>query len=472
MNMPDDPDTPPQPSAQAAWERLRASFANFGQLRRNARLYLISNTLQSFTAGVIGVLYTLFLNGLGYGTGFIGATIFLGAAGGALGIFPASMLIRRLGWRAMLLWSYLVGGVAIFLQLIAPTPAVTLLTTLGVGASVAVLLVLNAPFLAAHSDPERRNAIFGLNNALGFLAGVTGTLAGGFLPIWIKTWFAAEPSWLLALRPLLLADPQARVYQVAMLVSGIVAIPSCIPIFMMREDEAEMRTALASSDAPAERISFNERIARWKRLAREVATGAIGRLTLSQSLVGLGAGFFFPYLNIYFVTRLGASTAFFGALSAAVTASLALVSLLSAPLADRFGRSRVVLVGQVASLPFLFLMGATPVLVVVSICFVVRAAVMNIGAAPLQALLMDSVPEERRVLASNTYNVSWQGMWAVGAALGGVLIGVGGPSAPFFVATALYGLSAILFARWFFRRGSSSADAAPPEPQVADSSPR
>jgi MFS family permease len=454
------------------WQRLSDSFARFGHLRRNARLYLISNTLQSFTAGAIGVLYTLFLNGLGYGTTFIGVTVFVGAAGGALGIFPASVLIRRLGWRAMLLWSYLVGGVAIFLQLIAPTRAVTLITTVGVGASVAVILVLNAPFLAAHSEPEDRNAIFGLNNALGFLAGVTGTLIGGLLPIWVAAGFDAHLPWLEALRPFLLTQPQARTYQVAMLVSGVVAIPSFIPIVLMREGKRDaLNTAMGDATQGAA-DPLRERLTAWWALARGVARGAVGRLSFSQALVGFGAGLFFPYLNIYFVNRLGASTAYFGALSATVTAVLALVSLLSAPLADRFGRARVVLAGQVASLPFLIMMGAGAglagaALAIISACYVIRSMLMNIGAAPLQALLMDTATPEHQVLASNVYNVSWQGAWAVGAALGGGLIAVGGYGAPFYVAAVFYGLSATLFGWWFLPRRSARVGGPPASAEPA-----
>jgi MFS family permease len=430
---------------------LTGSFARFGHLRRNARLYLISNTLQAFTAGAIGVLYTLFLDGLGYGTTFIGVTLFVGAAGGALGILPASALTRRLGWRAMLLLSDLIGGVAIAIQLIAPTRALTLITSLGVGASVAIFLVLNAPFLAANSTPAQRNAIFGLNNALGFLAGVTGSVIGGLLPVWIMAGFHAQTPWLLALSPYLLADPQARVYQLAMLAAGAVAVPSIIPVLMMREHDEGMGSAPAAPQIPL-RVSLGERLSAWLRLARSAVSGTVGRFSVSQALVGFGAGLFFPYLNIYFVNRLGASTAFYGALTAGVTAMLALVSLLSAPLADRFGRMPLALVVQVASLPFMIAMGAVPVLLVVSACYIIRSTLMNTGAAPLQAWLMDAVTPERRVVASNAYNISWQGAWAVGAALGGGLIALGGYGAPFYVAAGCYAVSAALLGRWFLPR--------------------
>jgi MFS family permease len=439
------------------WRQLTDFFARFGRLRRNARLYLISNTIQAFTAGAIGVLYTLFLDGLGYGTGFIGLALFIGAAGGALGILPASVLTRRLGWRAMLLLSDLIGGLAIAIQLLAPTRAVTLITSLGVGASVAIFLVLNAPFLAANSAPEQRNAIFGLNNALGFLAGVSGSVIGGLLPVWIAAGYQAQAPWLLTLQPWLLANPQARVYQIAMLVAGVVAVPSILPVLMMRERDAGMSNATAPAAPAQPHVGLGERMSGWLTDARSVASGTIGRFSVSQALVGFGAGLFFPYLSIYFVNRLGASTAFYGALSAGVTAMLALVSLLSAPLADRFGRVRVALVAQVASLPFMIAMGAVPALVVVSACYVIRSTLMNTGAAPLQAWLMDAVTPQRRVLASNAYNISWQGAWAVGAALGGGLIALGGFGAPFYVATACYTISAVLLGLWFLpgQRGAA-----------------
>jgi MFS family permease len=440
------------------WRQLTSSFARFGHLRRNARLYLISNTLQAFTAGALGVLYTLFLDSLGFGTTFIGVTLFVATAGGALGILPASVLVRRLGWRAMLLWSDLIGGVAIAVQLLAPTPAIVLITSVGIGASVAIFLVLNAPFLAANSAPEQRNAIFGLNNALGFLGGVSGTLIGGFLPLWITAGFRAQTAWLLALRPLLLANPQARVYQLALLAAGVVAVPSIIPVLLLRDerDESEKR-ARSGQDEPAPQppaTPLGERIGGWLRIARGAVTSGVGRFSFSQALVGFGAGLFAPFLNIYFVDRLGASTAFYGALTATVTALLAVVSLASAPLADRFGRVRVALVAQVASLPFMVAMGVAPLLLVVAACYVIRSTLMNTGGAPLQAWLMDAVTPQQRVLASNAYNISWQGAWAIGAALGGGLIALGGYGLPFYVAAAFYAASAALLGIWFLpRRG-------------------
>src|SRR5215469_2610001 len=99
----------------------------FRTLRRNARLYLLSNTLQAATAGAAGVLYTLYLASLGYGTDFIGLVAVVATIGGGLGIIPAGWLVRRVGWRTGLIWSDLIGGVSVALQLVFPTTPVILL---------------------------------------------------------------------------------------------------------------------------------------------------------------------------------------------------------------------------------------------------------------------------------------------------------------------------------------------------------
>src|SRR5690348_13277554 len=99
-----------------------------------------------------------------------------GALGGALGILPAGLLVDRLGWRAMLLWSDFLGGGALFLQFILPTPLVTLVTAVVTGLSVAMVIVVNAPLLAANSSQAERTALFGLSNATGLLASVVGSL--------------------------------------------------------------------------------------------------------------------------------------------------------------------------------------------------------------------------------------------------------------------------------------------------------
>ncbi len=459
---------------------LANSLARFRGLRRNARLYVISNTIQAASAGALGVLYTLFLSSLGYGADFIGVVIVIGTIGGGLGILPASPLAARLGWRRVLLLSDLVGGVAVAVQFVFPTPPVIIVTTLGVGASVALFLVVNAPFLAANSTPTERIALFGLSTALGYLAAVAGSLLGGFLPGWMS-----HTALFTALAPVLDHSAQARAYQLSLLAAGALSLPSIIPILLLRDEPLAAETlaqaplsplgrAASAIDAPIlpvagalppvpmPALDAAKRLQLRTRLDQGVAAlrGAIGRFTITQALVGFGAGMFFPYVNLYFVKELHATTEYFGVLSALLTVLLALAALVSVPLAGRFGKTRTAVVAALCSVPFLLAMGAFPLLWVVSVAFLVRSFLMNIGGTPLQAFLMEIVPERLRVVASGAFNVSFQLAGAAGSGIGGLLITHLGFRPIFFVAAPFYLTSAFLLLLWFGGRAEAHTRAA------------
>ena len=451
---------------------MPAPLANLGDsfraLRSNARLYLVSNTLQAVTAGAFAVLYVLFLTKLGYGTDFVGLVLVIGTVGGGLGIIPASALVERMGFKSLLLWSDFVGGFAFAIQLFIPTPPVILLTTLAAGASFALFLVVNAPFLAANSSERERTALFGLNNALGFLAAVVGSLLGGVLP----SWFGGLPlnghAALAWLRPLLVQNADARPLQLALMAVGLVAVPAFVPILFLRE---EPRPQPAGDGRSVER-GAGDRRATWERLSRrardgwratlEEARGVIGRFSVTQALIGFGAGLYFPYLSVYFVNDLHTTLKFFGVFNAVMTVSLAGAALLSAPLAARYGKLPASIIAQLLSIPFLLATGLFPVVWIVSGALLARTFLMNIPGAPLQAYLMEAVPEHRRVIASGVYNVSFQLVGALGAGAGGVLIDHIGFPATIVIAAPFYAISAALLILWFgFRRTPPTSSAEP-----------
>jgi len=447
---------------------LADAFGRFRALGRNARLYLVSNAIQAVSVGAIAILYTLYLAALGYGTDFIGVTVIVATIGGGLGIIPANPLVRRFGWRTMLLASDLVGGVSILAQIVAPTAPVILLTSLGVGASVAIVFVINTPLLTAYSTPRERTALFGLNNAIAFIGGILGTLLGGALPELFARPDIRDLSLMRALRPLLVAPDQAHIYELSLLAAGVIALPSLIPVLLMRDEpRQESAPALplpAAAPLPlplsAERggqgmrtspAPLRKRLASALAAARIIATGVIGRFSLEQAIVGFGAGMFVPYVSLYFVNRLHVSPLTFGALSAVLSVAVALASLLAAPISERFGRMRASVVAQTASLPFLLALGLFPVFWLAAIAYVTRAALMALTNPPLQTFYMEAVPDERRVLASSASNVGFQMAWSLGAGAGGWLIAIAGYRRPFMTAAPCYGIGAALLVIWFGR---------------------
>lgn len=429
---------------------LIASYLrSYRRLGRNAKLYLISNTVQALSAGAAGVLYLLYLSALGYGKNFIGLTLFAGVVGAAIAIPPASPLVARLGWKRMLLWSDWIGGIAIVLQLIIPVAPLILLTTVAVGASFAIVLIVNTPLLTAYSPPDERTAVFGLGSALGLIAAVLGSLLGGSLQFWFAVPGVAHSGLLHLLSPLLVPIAKARPYELAMLATGALAIPSIIPIYLMNEDgrsqPAQVRAASVS------RIALGTRLREWVRLGVEFAGGVVGRFSLSQALLGFGAGLFVPYLSLYFVDHLHVSTFSYSVLAAAVTVLQAFTALLAASLARRFGEVRGSVLAQFGTLPFLLGLAFGPGVAIIAACFLIRGALISMSGPPLQTFLMGAVPEERRVVASEAFNVTWQVAGAVGVALGGEILQYFGYTPDFLIAAACYTASALLLLIWFGR---------------------
>jgi predicted MFS family arabinose efflux permease len=94
---------------------------------------------------------------------------------------------------------------------------------------------------------------------------------------------------------------------------------------------------------------------------------------------------------------------------------------------------------------------------IVAATLLVRTFLMNIPGAPLSAYLMEAVPEQRRVIASGVYNVSFQLIGALGAGVGGVLIHRIGFPITILLAAPFYAASSILLVVWFGLRRQPAA---------------
>src|SRR6266446_9561223 len=208
----------------------------FGRFRRNARLYLVSNALSGVTTGIFLVLYNLYLVALGYGTDFIGVILLVGTLGAGLAIFPAGWCVDRFGGKAILIWSSLLIAVAGMGLLLLRQPVPLLVSSFVTGIGGAFVLVVNAPFLTVNSTPAERSHLFSLNIVLSLVTTVLGKVIGGVLPLWFHSvsWLMAPlspwSSWLLA------NQPDARSYQLALLLAGIIAGPSLVPLFLLSND--------------------------------------------------------------------------------------------------------------------------------------------------------------------------------------------------------------------------------------------
>jgi MFS family permease len=420
------------------------TLRSYGRFQRNARLYLLSYALSGVTTGIILVLYNLYLAALGYSTDFIGLVLFAATLGAGLSIFPAGLCVDRFGGKAILIWASLEIGIAGAGQIFFRQPTPLLVSAFLVGVGGAFVIVVNAPFLTLNSSPAERAQLFSLAIVVSLITTVLGEVLGGALPLWFRTF-----SWLMAPLPvwgtlLLVSQPLARSYQLALLFAGIIAAPSFIPLFLMHND-CPLRTNRVQSPSSALRPRLE---LLWVTIrATDLATlvrNPLLVITAIYTLFGAGAGLFLPYANLYFVQHLGASSALFGLIDGAANTLNALATLAAPWVALRIGKMKALTVTRLFSLPIQLLIGLTSFLPLAAFLYPLRQALMDMSVGLLQVYSMESVPSQRRGFANSSYQAAFQAVQALTTPLGGWIIARSGFGPVFVGAAVLYLLAIVL----------------------------
>ncbi len=451
-------------------EQAGSYLRQFWHMSRNARLYLIGNTLNSISVGIFALLYNLYLVALGYQADFIGVLLVIGTVGGALGMLFTGPLLARWGEKAVLFWSSLVAGVAGALQLLVPIAFSLITTSFVLGVAGGVYLVIGAPLLAGGSQESARSHIFSLNAALALITTVIGQALGGYLPDLVRQPVIASSSLLRLADPLLVSGAQARSYELALLLAGLIAAPSFLPVLMMDPTppvRPDTRATTASSSPTLSGLlqqagdllrawPLSQMLSHLQALLR----GPIGQLAVVEGLIGLGAGLFIPYFNLYFVAHLGISTSLYGVITALSTLLMALATLAGPFFAARLGKVRGAVIAHLASLPFLLILGFSQALPLVLAAYLVRWSLMNMAEPVLLSFFMGVVRPAERATANSAYNLSFWGLWAIGGALGGQMIATGNYPLPFALAALLYLVASLLLWRFFHSKQEINSEAA------------
>ena len=428
--------------------QLVSYLRQFGRFQRNARLYLISNALSGVTLGIILVLYNLYIVSLGYDTAFIGLLLFAGTLGAGLAIFPAGFCVDRFGGKVVLIWASVLIGVAGAGQMLFRTPVPLLISTFVVGIGGAFIIVVNAPFLSMNSTPSERPHLFSLAIVLTLATTVLGEVLGGSLPLWFRS-----VSWLMAPLPvrwvgLLAVQPLARSYQLSLLLAGVIAAPSFVPLFLMSDDPPR-RLPVISEDGPAQPKtsvrSLLQSLLSWrKQPLRALLFRPLSVFIVIQMLIGAGAGLFIPYFNLYFVQHLKASPALFGVIDGAANTLNALLTLLAPWLVLRFGKIATLIIPRLLSIPLMLVIGLAGSLPLATALYPFRQGLMDMSQGILQLFSMEVVAPQQRGFANSSYQAAYQVAMALSASLAGLVIARLGYAPVFISAALLYSLALLL----------------------------
>ncbi len=405
---------------------FRAYGNQLRQFGHNARLYLVYTFFSGLGFAVYRLFFNLYVLALGYEPAFLGVLVGLPALVATVCAVPAGMIGDRVGHRKVLLTALALVATSLILIVVFPTRVALLVFGAGFGLSRTLIDVVNAPFMATHSREAERTHLFSVQFSARTMSGFFGSLLAGGLPALFAVLLHVEAG-----------DP--AVYRGTLLVGALIFVASALPLLRL-----QVRPPDPAGKPRSPRPHF-----RLQQLFRN--GGSMLRFVAPHVVVGIGAGALIPFMNVFFKTRFDVSDGVLGALFAGQSLFIGVATLLGPVLAERIGKVRAVVLTQVVSIPFLILLGLSPLLAPAGVAFLFRAGLMNLGNPLYFAFVMEQVDARRRGTASALLIMSWQGSWAVSSWASGQL--QQGPGfAPIFALTCVTYLAASLLMYALFGR--------------------
>ncbi|HUK62709.1 MAG TPA: MFS transporter, partial [Dongiaceae bacterium] len=303
----------------AAWRDYRDAARAFS---RPARAFLGATFLSFAGMGVNQVLFNLYLTEAGFHEAFVGRVLTVTGAGVVLAALPAGWLADRWGRRRTLVLGVVLEGTAFLTRALVVDPALLYPLSFTAGIGQSLYAIAAAPFLSEHSTPRERTHLFSAFFAIELVAGVAGSLLGGWLPRLFRVLHLAAAGGLFGS------------YRTTLVVGGAIEAASMLPLLVIGR-------------APEMRLG------RERGAARDPQSHLIPKIGFTGFLIGAGAGLVIPFMNLYFKDRFHCSSAQIGSFFSVAALMTAFAMLIGPVLARRFGRLKTAMASQVLSLPFL-----------------------------------------------------------------------------------------------------------------------
>jgi MFS family permease len=309
--------------------------------------------------------------------------------------------------------------ITIGMMVIWPVPSTLYAMNVLSGVAQSLAAVTMSPFLMENSGERERTYLFSFSSGIQMVSASVGSWIGGYLP-----------SWMAGMRGVEAVSSQA--YGGSILVVSIALAASIIPLILIRMPRLnhEERTVFA----PLSYAAKNP-----KKLTQ---------LVLPMLITSIGAGLIMPFMNVFFRLQYHQSDQVIGVLFAWGSLAMGLGLLAAPPLADRLGKIQIVVITQGLSIPFLILLGFSPLFWVSGLAYYIRVALMNMSSPVYQTFVMEQVEPSSRAMVASLVSMSWNFGWAISPTISGILQVRYGFGPPFLGTIILYIISVFLY--WFF----------------------
>lgn len=395
---------------------LIKSFKGFS---KNAKLYLYAFAFYSIASGAFSMLQGIYIKELKLGEDFLGLLMGSKTIAIAVFAFPCALVVNRLGKKRALFISMLIVPLSILFQGILKNMWAIYFLSIFQGIFEALLGVTASPFLMDNSHDDERITLFSFSFATNTFSMMFGYYLSGNVVESLKKSFDIISS-----------------YRYTIMLAGIIGLIALMFIILMKKsNENEIKN---------EFVSLKQAIMVFKEKG-------VYQFIIYNSLIGFGAGLVVPYFNVYLKYKISITDVQLGTIMSISQIATGIGGLLTPLLARRFGKVKTIIMCQIASIPFLLLIATPPSILLVSIAFFMRSALMNMTGPVINNISMELVDSSRRSVLSSIFNLSANLSRALSIMAAGFIMKnfERGYEIPYYITTILYIIGTIYFYKTF-----------------------
>jgi MFS family permease len=373
-------------------------------------------------------LFNLYLLAVGFDIAFIGLRILLAAGTRAVFSIPAGIISDRVGRKLSFILGDGMGAVMSLIAISTANPTLLLVTAVIGGVFSSLHGVAEPAFMAENSEDFERIHLFSVSDGTRTAAAIIGSALAGLVPLMFAS-----------------GDPVANVelYRMVAYIGIGGWFASLIPAVMLRQVGTPkvaiqgLRSLFAGVKHP----------------------GRIWRLTAPEVVLGLGAGFALPLMNVFFKQNLDSPEVEIGATFAAGEAFLVVGAFMAPLIVARLGKVKSVVFTRMAAIPFILLIAFSSdigsafgsVLTVAGLAHISRITFMNMASPVRSAFAMEILDPSERGTQVGIQMALASGLSGLASYAGAQLMNSGDFQTPFFLMAGCILVSNLMF--WYFFAG-------------------
>lgn len=365
---------------------------------------------------VFNLVFNLYMSALGFSNAVIGVFNSLPAVALLFVGLPLAAIADRIGYRVFLLAGEALAVIALVVLSVASPRLVALLAAGTYALAIIVIQVLGSPLLAQISSEAERLTLFAVSASLTWVATLLGSLLGGFIPeVAARVSHASSSS-----------APTIRAAFAATLLLTLLSLP-----FLLRLTQS-------ASLKPVTVFPIRQLL--------HVDVNRFVRLLFPNLLLGIGAGMYLNFVQLYLSQRFGLTPGPIGVILGVGSALTAAVTLAAPRTSRLFGLSRSIGLLQIVGSPLVLALAFLMNLPLAVATMYARQLALNLQGPLGQVFAMDYVdPQQRARLTTALIVVNGIGVGGLGPLASGFLQVIGGYQLAFSVSAAIYLLAGLTF---------------------------